>query len=532
MGVNKIQPGRRSGMILLKLACVVIYAILVIDTAWASDDAYITFRSIENFIHHYGPVYNVGERVQAFTHPLWFFVLSTMYYVALRSGVFVQWSLLYYVCIWTSILTSLLAFSILVFFVAQTSKEAVLASLVLLFSKAFVDYSTSGLENPFSHFLLALFVLCYSMFMKGKFKNSSGGIFLLSFIASLAALNRLDLFLLFAPTLLHLLWKNPRAGIMPIILGQIPLILWEGFSLIYYGRFFPNTAYAKLNTGIETSLLVQQGLNYYWNSLRWDPLTLTTIFGGCIALIYHRQKSWWPMITGALFYLLYILYIGGDFMSGRFFSTILFGIVLILSASGIPIGKRTFITLVSSVLVLGIIPLVFRPERSKWGTTEKFVDTNKISDERLVYFPRMGLMAGERVKLPPGCSCAGSNWHYDQDEPMTVKFVRRTGVSGYQAGPNTHVIDAFGLADPFIVYMPLIDRNNWRIGHFEHMIPDGYLESEESGQNQIPNGNLSRFYDLLVIVTKGDLFTRERWIAIIKLNTGQYNEQILDAFRQ
>src|SRR3972149_4054050 len=53
------------------------YLWLVIETAWISDDAFITFRSMENFLHGYGPVFNIGERVQTFTHPLWFLLQST-----------------------------------------------------------------------------------------------------------------------------------------------------------------------------------------------------------------------------------------------------------------------------------------------------------------------------------------------------------------------------------------------------------------------------------------------------------------------
>ena len=37
---------------------------------------------------------------------------------------------------------------------------------------------------------------------------------------------------------------------LPSVLGFIPLIAWELFSLIYYGFLLPNTAYAKLNTGL------------------------------------------------------------------------------------------------------------------------------------------------------------------------------------------------------------------------------------------------------------------------------------------
>jgi hypothetical protein len=45
-------------------------------TAWLNDDSIFTIRTILNWLDGYGPVFNIGERVQAYTHPLWFLVLS------------------------------------------------------------------------------------------------------------------------------------------------------------------------------------------------------------------------------------------------------------------------------------------------------------------------------------------------------------------------------------------------------------------------------------------------------------------------
>jgi hypothetical protein len=41
------------------------FAALVVRNAWLSDDAYITFRTVDNFIHGYGLTWNVAERVQS-----------------------------------------------------------------------------------------------------------------------------------------------------------------------------------------------------------------------------------------------------------------------------------------------------------------------------------------------------------------------------------------------------------------------------------------------------------------------------------
>ena len=41
--------------------------ILYIFSAWVADDAYITFRTIENFHHGYGLRWNIQDRVATYT---------------------------------------------------------------------------------------------------------------------------------------------------------------------------------------------------------------------------------------------------------------------------------------------------------------------------------------------------------------------------------------------------------------------------------------------------------------------------------
>jgi arabinofuranosyltransferase len=64
-----------SRRIVLPLSFILLtYAFLM--NAWASEDAYISFRTVENFTAGYGLTWNPGERVQAFTHPLWVLLMS------------------------------------------------------------------------------------------------------------------------------------------------------------------------------------------------------------------------------------------------------------------------------------------------------------------------------------------------------------------------------------------------------------------------------------------------------------------------
>ena len=52
--------------------------LIVFRTAWVSDDAFITFRTIDNILHGFGPRWNIDERVQTFTHPLWLLLLTPL----------------------------------------------------------------------------------------------------------------------------------------------------------------------------------------------------------------------------------------------------------------------------------------------------------------------------------------------------------------------------------------------------------------------------------------------------------------------
>ena len=66
--------------------CLVIFTYVFLANAWIGDDAYITFRVVDNFINGYGLTFNPDERVQAYTHPLWMLLLSAAY--AVTSNLF------------------------------------------------------------------------------------------------------------------------------------------------------------------------------------------------------------------------------------------------------------------------------------------------------------------------------------------------------------------------------------------------------------------------------------------------------------
>ena len=93
--------------------------------------------------------FNLAERVQAYTHPLWLFLLAPVYLMTGEA---------FYTPILVSLGVSGAAVACLVVGSAREGRllGAAAALACLLSSKAFVDYTSSGLETPLSYLLLAI----------------------------------------------------------------------------------------------------------------------------------------------------------------------------------------------------------------------------------------------------------------------------------------------------------------------------------------------------------------------------------------
>ncbi len=486
--------------ILLLALLLTLYSLTLLATAWISDDAYITFRTIDNFNHGYGLTWNVAERVQVYTHPFWMFLLSAISHYTNE---------LYYSTIALSAAISLAAVGLLAFGVARDGRSAIMAVSVLLLSKAFVDFSTSGLENPLTHLLLALFAL-FAFRSTASLKT----LFRLSLVAGLASFNRMDTLLIFLPVLGLTWWRvDRRRGFGVMLLGFSPLVVWELFSLFYYGFLFPNTAYAKLQTGVDKGDLVLQGLSYLLNSVSIDPLTLLALAAATAIALIVRSKGSWLLLAGLLAYVAYVVSVGGDVMSGRFLSPVLFGAALLIAGLGSS-GKR--VALVWSLLIaVGVTAAGYRT----WmGDRITVVDRHGIADERRVYFADLGLL---NVDRPPRHALVGTGLELRaRDEPL-VQVAGVVGMLGYYAGPAAHILDVHGVADPLLARMPALP--GWRIGHFVREPRIDYVRSLQAGRNLFVDDRLSLYYDRLFLITRGDLFDRRRIIEIARFNLGQYD---------
>jgi arabinofuranosyltransferase len=514
-------PVRREmlGRILVPLVPLLAFLGLMVAASWLTEDSFITFRVVRNFVDGHGLRWNLTERVQSYTHPLWFFVLSAGYFLT-NEILLTSLSI--------SLALSFLAVLVLGYGIARTPLGGAVGIVALLCSKCFIEYSTSGLENPLTHLLLVLFLFCYFKVQPGKRQ-----LFYLSLLTGLGMTNRMDLGLLFLPPLAYALWTNRCSRrSLTVLMGLSPFILWLSFSLFYYGFMFPNTAYAKLNSGLPAARLAIQGLAYFKNSLVADPVTLPTIIVAIVLTVLAMRKNSdsraaAALIIGIGLYLAYIVKIGGCFMSGRFFSApFLIAVGLLLHITYLR-AKPLAVLLIAGLLVLGTTS-VHSALRSPRGEEVRRQDAalNKdwwISDEHAVMYPQHGLFYGILTPSPDEHRWVERANQINSNKHVTaVKAITHIGLTGFLVDPEIVLVDKHALSDAFLARLPIDFWWGWA-GHYPRRLPEGYLASLESGTNAIEDPFLAQYYDKMLIITTGQLVSIERFVTIILMNLGSYD---------
>jgi arabinofuranosyltransferase len=345
-------------------------------------------------------------------------------------------------------------------------------------------------------------------------------------LSSLAMFNRMDTILFYFPPLIYAtytVWKTENIPILNLLkkfmIGFAPILLWILFSLIYYGFPFPNTYYAKLKTGISGWTLFHQGILYVIDSLSRDTITLVVIAFSIMVTLKIKEGKKASAAVGILLYILYVIKIGGDFMSGRFFALPLFAAAVLLSQ----VELKRNISIILSLLFLSIGLSVQHPTifYNKKDSAPPKSNTG-IVDERGYYFPSTGLITGSRYQsLPHYPTIKQAKKARKRNKKIYIRPM--IGFFGYYAGPHIHIVDTMGLGDPLLAHLPVDETKKWRIGHFERSIPKGYLKTLKTGQNCIEDTEINKLYDIIREITRGKIFSLKRFILIIKFNLGYYN---------
>ena len=354
---------------------------VVLRLAWLSDDAYITLRSVENLLAGHGPVWNVGERVQTFTHPLWFWLLAAGRALTGEH---------YLTTIALSVALTLAA-ALLLARAAGPLAGAVLL-LLCIGSRTFGDYATSGLETPLIALLLVALARADAASPDGLRPLA------VAWLTGLCATTRLDLLAIALPVLVaHVRGVGFVRRLPALAAGLSPLLVWTAFATFYYGSPFPITAYAKaLAPGVPTLDLLAQGGRYALHAFLHDPVAMLTIAAGVAVGFARRDLGGRALALGALLSCLYVVKVGGDFMAGRFFFPA-FVVSLCLLGRALLRARAWASWAVAAVAVVaawlpGTPPFLRAPA----ADVTELPATMGIVDERRVYYRTLGLFSPQR----------------------------------------------------------------------------------------------------------------------------------------
>lgn len=498
----------------------IVATLVFVNTAWITEDIFITFRAVDNFLKGYGLVWNIGERVQVYTHPLWYFLL------VLGIGIFKHH---YWVTIALCYACLIGVVSLLLKIAKNLAVPAVHIALVftvLLLSRSFVDYSSSGLENPLLHVLLLAYV-CAAI----QQKDAARIFFDTSLLYSLIFLTRPDAIFILAPASLWMLGQAKkqvgwRQTLILACIAALPAVVWEMFSLIYYGSFVPNTALAKVNIDYPQSVLFEQAKHYFVFIFSRDPITLGMIILSFFLVWLGKISLPKLLMAGVALQILYIYKVGADYMMGRFLSpSILLGAISILLFAPATERLRGLITYALATLVATSLFIQPMPMNLKYP--QKFVSENirwGMADERAIYYYHLGVASiFKNHRGNPYTHPWLSNKELMQNAgTRNIGIAIVIGMGAWASGEKPYWIDMYALANPYLARLPA--RTGARTGHYKRALPNGYLETLVTGKNMIAPPLLAALYDDVALATRGELWGWKRAKALWRLNIKYYKE--------
>jgi len=375
MSIRKVQP-KEIIVLAIILALFVVHS-LSLD--FTQDDAYISYRYVENFVEGHGLVFNYGERVEGYTNFLWIMLLS----LASIAGLpIIPVSKVIGVACGAA--TVLMAFLITREFSDHRRWYIpFIAPVFLVANGALAYWVIGGLET-------GLFIFLFSLALYLEFRKPS----LTPFVLILATLTRPEGGLLFAIIFLYR-WLTLKRGLKSLAeyggtyIGL--LVPYAIFKLIYFGDFLPNPFYAKTGMSLE---YLSSGLAYFAKfAFHYGLFGLFVLMPlPFLRRLPEKIKLAWLVVV---IYSIYIVLVGGDVLKvHRFFLPILpmfFGIFVYTAwtiANDYRKSKWTSIAIV--VVSVGyiawslIVPL-------NYITSTRFLETH--------FVDKMTFVTGELAKV-------------------------------------------------------------------------------------------------------------------------------------
>jgi arabinofuranosyltransferase len=305
------------------------------------DDAFIALRYAKNLIDHHELAYNLGQRVEGFTSPLWVLLISVLgaWGVPLVTATRAL-----------AVAASLGTFLALTVFWDELNAKApwlvLPPALALAVSAPFAAWTLGGLETPL---FVATFTLALALIARHARRRDLRSCLQASLSVAFCTLCRPEGATLIAIGVVVLCLPSPASQERLwrcLLVWALPILLlvggYELFRLRYYGYPLPNTFYVKTSG----DGLWQRGLSYLGfagGEFGW-PLVGACLLSQALLLMPGSLLRWRRgsesnlvllQITSAatVIHLLYVARIGGDFLDLYRFLTPLLPAAFAISTS-------------------------------------------------------------------------------------------------------------------------------------------------------------------------------------------------------
>jgi arabinofuranosyltransferase len=314
---------------------------------WVTDDAFIDFRVVTHLVAGDGPVFNLGERVEAYSNPLWLGLLAVWSALGgrLETGAVVLGLAL---SVGSIALAQLAATKLLPGRETPEERQPLLplGAAVVAALPVFWDFATSGLETSLSFFWLA--ASSWLLARRGSPKTLFGS----AVVLGLGPLIRPDLTIfsvvfvsafLIQSTLPARSFRARLGRALPLGASCVALpAAYQAFRMGYFAGVVPNPALAK-EAGLP---FYERGFAYAWDLLGCYvlplPLCILAGFWAVAVRCAFRRRDWVLLLAilapviGAILHTAYVVRVGGDFMHGRLLLPALFAFMLPVAAVRFP----------------------------------------------------------------------------------------------------------------------------------------------------------------------------------------------------
>ena len=333
----------------LIVVALTIFASNVVLLNCVTDDAYISYRYLDNWLAGNGLVFNVGERVEGYTNPLWIILIAPW----VAFGVSPET-----VSLALSLLIAILLFvGVYVLSKQLTDHRGAGLSTILLVASfpPLAHYVTAGLETIL---FAALVTFAFARLAIVKKPDHIVAIFLGSAVLTRPEGMMVGVVLYGIYGLLtKSAYSDRKIWFSALIFILFPVLL-TCWRLWYYGDPLPNTYYAKASgTGLW---LIGNGVDYLLRYLvgqfGWLLLAFAAlVFFPPLLRKFQDEKLIITLGVVLLLHVLYVIKVGGDYLPMSRFILHMLPLFAVLSSLGLWIVCRShtgYILLLTLAIVI------------------------------------------------------------------------------------------------------------------------------------------------------------------------------------